>query len=115
MGTRGAAEEVFEVLEPHLPAIIIFGVVYFVLRRAGMTNGLVWSIMAPLIFATIAEIIAELKWAYRDGKRATGKVPTEVVSGQSSVSNAILMADSWLDSYRGGRIKHPAEEPRDHK
>lgn len=65
-GAKGAAEEVLEVLEPHLPAIVIFGVVYFVLRKVGMTNSMVWSLMAPLIFATIAEIIAELKLAWRE-------------------------------------------------
>lgn len=65
-GTRGAAEEVFEALGPHIPAIVVFGVVYFVLRRVGITHGMIWSIMAPLVFATIIEMIAEIKWAYRE-------------------------------------------------
>jgi hypothetical protein len=42
-------------LRPYLPAIVVFGAVYFALSRLGLTRSIIWSLAAPTVFAMIAE------------------------------------------------------------
>jgi len=42
-------------LRPYLPAILVFGAVYLALSRLGLTRSVIWSLVAPTVFALITE------------------------------------------------------------
>lgn len=52
-------KQILRSLEPHLPAIAVFAVVYFVLSRLGLTRSIIWGLLAPVVFAMIADYLAQ--------------------------------------------------------
>jgi hypothetical protein len=46
-------------LGPHIPALAVFGIVFLILSRLGLST-MGWNLIAPTVLAIITEIVKQL-------------------------------------------------------